>query len=562
MAKVRLGVGLGVGLEVGRGVRRAWLRPLVVGALVVPSLCLLAPSCLVAERCYGDEDCSGSTVCTASGRCLFECSVDSDCDATFGVEFICSAGHCERAAACTACSFPHAEQSCIHGDCRLVACHPGYYDRDGDLDNGCEFHCEEGTFDANGIAEDGCECTPTNGGEERCNGIDDDCDGSIDEDFALEKDPANCGTCGRVCNAGPHAIAVCGNGQCLYRCEPGFYDSDGDADNGCEAAECIPTTEVCNGRDDDCDCPGDTNGDGITCGPGDTGVDEGFNKNTVEACGPYCVPCIYAHGQAMCSEGQCELVSCEDGYLDLDGRAANGCEYACTVTGEETCNGADDDCDGLVDEGDVCAPSCPPEMVAVGTAYCIDRYEASRPDATATSQGTETGQAFSRANVLPWMVNPMTSAHLGEFEAACAAAGKHLCTKDEWFAACAGPGSTPYVYGATFDREACNCVDTFCDDFCEEQGLASCSTESDCGYSYGCFHEVATGTFPSCTNDYGTFDMNGNVWEIVPSATDPRGYEVRGGAFNCAGASTRVSCEFNANWTALYAGFRCCTGIE
>ena len=69
---------------------------------------------------------------------------------------------------------------------------------------------------------------------------------------------------------------------------------------------------------------------------------------------------------------------------------------------------------------------------------------------------------------------------------------------------------------------------------------------------------MPTGDFFACTNDYGTFDICGNVWEIVPSDTDLRGYEVRGGAFNCAGASARLQCTFNAGWTALYAGFRCC----
>jgi len=156
----------------------------------------------------------------------------------------------------------------------------------------------------------------------------------------------------------------------------------------------------------------------------------------------------------------------------------------------------------------------------------------------------------------------MSEEHFESFQAACAAAGKHLCTKDEWYAACAGPDAQPYVYGATFDREICNCVDTFCDDYCEENGLTSCNTGASCGYAYNCFHEVPTAEFTGCTNEYGTFDINGNVWEIVPSDTDPRGYEVRGGAFNCAGASQRVSCGFNASWPDLYAGFRCCKPLD
>jgi hypothetical protein len=51
--------------------------------------------------------------------------------------------------------------------------------------------------------------------------------------------------------------------------------------------------------------------------------------------------------------------------------------------------------------------------------------------------------------------------------------------------------------------------------------------------------------------------FNGNVWEVVPSG-DSRGYQVRGGAFNCGAPSQRFQCDYNAGWNDLYAGFRCC----
>ena len=208
---------------------------------------------------------------------------------------------------------------------------------------------------------------------------------------------------------------------------------------------------------------------------------------------------------------------------------------------------------------------CPPDMVPVGRS-CIDVYEASRSDATAWFQGTAGGAALSRPGVVPWHVNPMTAEALVEFEAACAAAGKRLCTPDEWAAACCGPGrsgcpsTSSYVYGDTFDRETCNIVDTFCDDHCLAEGIDPCDTGPDCGYRYFCFRVMATESFPGCTNAVGTFDINGNVWEAVPVPTsvDPRGYQLRGGAFNCASAVARVNCEYNATWTTLYAGFRCC----
>ncbi|MCA9560940.1 MAG: thrombospondin type 3 repeat-containing protein, partial [Myxococcales bacterium] len=43
---------------------------------------------------------------------------------------------------------------------------------------------------------------------ETCNGIDDDCDGRVDETFDLQRDPANCGGCGQPC-AGTCADGLC-----------------------------------------------------------------------------------------------------------------------------------------------------------------------------------------------------------------------------------------------------------------------------------------------------------------------------------------------------------------
>ena len=67
-----------------------------------------------------------------------------------------------------------------------------------------------------------------------------------------------------------------------------------------------------------------------------------------------------------------------------------------------------------------------------------------------------------------------------------------------------------------------------------------------------------TGAMPRCINELGHFDLAGNLWEVVRSGEDPRGYEVRGGAFDCADAAERHRCSFNAGWDKLWAGFRCC----
>ena len=243
---------------------------------------------------------------------------------------------------------------------------------------------------------------------------------------------------------------------------------------------------------------------------------------------------------------------------------------------QQTCS-ADEIC--LADEGrceqsaDCAGSSCPDDMVDIGTV-CIDRYEASRQDATVDDSGSDDSIAVSRVGVMPWYVNPITSADVPVFTAACEVAGKRMCTPEEWFASCTGSEGNIYVFGNTFNRETCNCVDTYCDDYCLSHGISldECNLSSSCGYSCGeagtsgawCFRMMPTGSFPDCVNEYGAFDINGNLWEIIPVSTDidSRGFMIRGGAFNCAGASARLQCTYNAGWTSLYAGFRCCKDRE
>lgn len=200
--------------------------------------------------------------------------------------------------------------------------------------------------------------------------------------------------------------------------------------------------------------------------------------------------------------------------------------------------------------------NCPYDMVAVGT-ICVDRFEASRTDATETDQGKNEEKALSVPGVMPWMVNPVTDEHFETFKKACEASGKRLCRNNEWTATCQGPETLTYSWGENFERNICNNVDTFCDEHCEENEISEgeCNTFPNCGYDYYCFKVVATGIFENCTNYNGIHDINGNVWEITDNGD---GYSVKGGAFNCSNAQERLKCSYSAGWTKLYAGFRCC----
>jgi formylglycine-generating enzyme required for sulfatase activity len=168
-------------------------------------------------------------------------------------------------------------------------------------------------------------------------------------------------------------------------------------------------------------------------------------------------------------------------------------------------------------------------MAAVGD-FCVDIYEASRGDATANSAGSDGSQAHSVAGVLPWQVGSNAEA-----DRSCGGAGKRLCSPAEWQLACEGPAETVYAYGASYNPTTCNGIDAFG------------------GYT---FHVAPAGSFPACTNAWGVFDMNGNVWEHVAGGTD---MTVRGGAYNCSDPVTYHRCDYiPTTWTPSAKGFRCC----
>lgn len=244
-------------------------------------------------------------------------TIDNDCDGQVdeGIDLQGDLDHC---GACgRRCDRPNAEVACTDGVCTFVACAPGFFDR-------------------NGLPEDGCEvgCQPALGGVEACNGVDDDCDGSVDEAFDLQADLDNCGRCGEACSR-PQALWMCDAGRCRFAgCADGFVDADGRPETGCEYA-CRPAgDEACNAVDDDCDGQ----------------VDEVFDLQADLAnCGACGRLCEAPGAQPTCVGGVCGVSGCLPGFGNPDGQPANGCE--CVISGPEVCNQRDDDCDGAADEG-------------------------------------------------------------------------------------------------------------------------------------------------------------------------------------------------------------------
>ena len=259
--------------------------------------------------------------------------VDNDCDTYIDEGTLCTDDDHD--------GYTEGELDC---DDANAAVYPGAPEREDTIDNDCDGSIDEGTgaYDDDGdcVCEDAScggsvnpSCTSLDTGDcndtdaavspnttEICNGVDDDCDLSIDESdsvgattWYLDLDADGYGDATRTqtaCTAPIGYVAVAG-------------DCD-DSSAGVNPSE----IERCNGVDDDCDSLTDESGaSGELVWYHDVDRD-GF-------------------GDAAASADACTAPS---GYVSDDSDCNDRNEYAYPGA-EEVCNGADDDCDGAVDEG-------------------------------------------------------------------------------------------------------------------------------------------------------------------------------------------------------------------
>ncbi len=195
----------------------------------------------------------------------------------------------------------------------------------------CQDKCVDGYYDID-PEKPGCEykCTPTNNSKEVCDGLDNDCNGDIDEGLAetyyLDFDGDGYGSNTKKIACEKPTAYVTETGDCNDK-EPNVYP-------GAE--------EICDGLDNNCD----------------TNIDEGCS----------------------CSEGEpftCSDKGVCDGHITFCGN--DGIIPKCNFSNipdyekvETTCDGLDNDCDGLIDADDGLSNCCIPPATKSCTKTCLN----------------------------------------------------------------------------------------------------------------------------------------------------------------------------------------------
>ncbi len=289
------------------------------------------------ELCNGiDDDCDGDIDDNAGDVTLFYVDIDGDGYGSDSLtEEACAAppGFTDNSQDCDDSrdeAFPGAIETCneLDDNCDGFvdedAVDPSIFYVDADQDN---YGDPENTVLAcllpEGAVENNADCDDTRdrvfpGGTELCNGLDDDCNGEIDDD-AADTNPAWVDSDGDgFGQRGSSSIEVC-------EVPDGYAANQTDcADDNSAIAPFTP--ETCNGTDDDCDGETDESATDALTFYGDSDED-GFGAQNV----------------------QVQACEAPDGFVS-DSTDCDDGDALAYPEADERCNSADDDCDGEIDE--------------------------------------------------------------------------------------------------------------------------------------------------------------------------------------------------------------------
>ncbi|MEC8022668.1 MAG: MopE-related protein, partial [Myxococcota bacterium] len=318
---------------------------------------------------------------TANSGAVRPCAIQSDFGVCQGVET------CEPALGWSICSANEPSAEICDGldnDC------DGAADEDFQEPAPCEATTEFGTCQGIETCQgaNGLICSASQPTAEVCDFLDNDCDGTTDEDFKDENGiygtTVHCGGCGNSCEGiFPNATAKCdvtqASPQCVVdECDDGYYASGN--------YQCLPELDtVCQPCTADFQCGGgvciQVAGGSFCakqCGAGLDNCSPGFLCQAADGpdgnpVGQACLPKSGDCGCIPSTQGQKKPCQSQNGLGTCFGfqtcEAQTGWS-ACDALepGLELCDGIDNDCNGFVDDG--LPPSEPCENSVAGIGQC------------------------------------------------------------------------------------------------------------------------------------------------------------------------------------------------
>ncbi|MBU1899537.1 formylglycine-generating enzyme family protein [Myxococcota bacterium] len=202
---------------------------------------------------------------------------------------------------------------------------------------------------------------------------------------------------------------------------------------------------------------------------------------------------------------------------------------------------------------------CPPGMAPI-EGFCMDRFEAALVDLDGRpwSPFQNPGEAALLAVSIPGAI-PQGYINGHQAEAACARAGKRLCSDVEWLRACQGVAGWTFPYGDAREWGRCN-------DHRALHPAVELHPEADNPFNYiqdPCINQLPeglaeAGAYAGCLTPEGVYDLVGGLHEWT---SNPDGV-FRGGFYvdterNGPGCLYRTTAHNRWHWD-YSTGFRCC----
>ena len=348
-------------------------------------MCVISADCDDGTFCNGDEQCDEGVCVAGASPCSGDCSESSracvcanaDVDGDGHDSLDCGGDDCDDT---DAQRHPSATEVCddegVDEDCDAET----FGDRDADGDGYPDAECCNG--DVCGTDCDDADSNVAPNQTEACNETDDDCDGMTDEGvqriFFEDGDGDGFGTA---------------DGETVQACNPpdGFAENDTDCND--DVASVNPgAAEVCDRYgDNDCNAstpsPFDDDQDGYDRFDPDIcplGADcddarSEIRPGAIEVCDGLDSDCDHVRLAAVSGEDDDGDGQREVGVMCVGGPAgelpATDCDDAnpnAFLGAIEVCDGADNDCDGLVDEGDVFRAELVPEIAVRPASGTLD----------------------------------------------------------------------------------------------------------------------------------------------------------------------------------------------